>query len=477
MERERIDSSFTSHTSLDDGKENAVWYAGDWTGPRILQPDKKLSGESSTSTTHDIFAMSAEGVKAIVVDLANLHTILKSGSPLYRKYHLGLSQRHTCKIPSAIPSGAAKVFKDAVRNLNIIELLGSNTGLSKLTAVQKRSLECLAEGPAVYAPGQRLWRAGSVVDKAFIVVAGTVAFVPKRRHGGSAGKGIRSSHRVKQTHETRSNLSEEHIGEAMRNDAVKAVRELQASVKMEDDILQEESQNGDQGGHGSSLCNSLTETEEYNRLSRGLQKWAERHESQGSGPGHARRRGSASTDASPELSLHDFCDSTVVQEEKQKQKQKRLAERKDSDLTNMSESSHRRQSDTKIRFANKVLGRLYNRRGIGGDLKFSKGHFLGDIEKMVHGLLSSDNDADPSRGDNNDELPPLHGFGENDDALSQETMTIHELEDGQQACHSSTLAAGKDGCVVLILPKASLQPFLDEHPGWLLSLLGRQVMV
>jgi hypothetical protein len=39
------------------------------------------------------------------------------------------------------------------------------------------------------------------------------------------------------------------------------------------------------------------------------------------------------------------------------------------------------------------------------------------------------------------------------------------------------LTAGKDGCVVLVFPKASLIPFLDEFPGLLLSLLGTQVVV
>jgi len=65
MERENnaTRSSFNSKSS-DEGKSGkAVWYAGDWTGPRILQPEKRLSGDSSTSKTHDIVAMSAEGVK------------------------------------------------------------------------------------------------------------------------------------------------------------------------------------------------------------------------------------------------------------------------------------------------------------------------------------------------------------------------------------------------------------------------------
>jgi len=41
----------------------AVWYAGDWTGPIALQPEKALSGESDLSATHDVVAMSSQGVK------------------------------------------------------------------------------------------------------------------------------------------------------------------------------------------------------------------------------------------------------------------------------------------------------------------------------------------------------------------------------------------------------------------------------
>jgi hypothetical protein len=175
----------------------AVWHAGDWTGPRILQPEKRLSGDSPTSTTHDVVAMSAEGVKVIVVDFASLHRILSSGSALYQKYHSSLSQTHSCTIPHTIQGKMYDVFQSAVENLNIIELLDSNTGLRKLTAVQKRHLECLVEGPSVYAPGQRLWRSGSPVDKAFIVVAGTVSFVPKRRHGGSCAVNKTSMTRIK----------------------------------------------------------------------------------------------------------------------------------------------------------------------------------------------------------------------------------------------------------------------------------------
>lgn len=225
----------------------------------------------------------------------------------------------------------------------------------------------------------------------------------------------------------------------------------------------------------NSVSNSLTDTEDFHRLSRGLQKWAERHES---GNEHdRRRRGSSSTDNSPEISLHDFCDATIVQEEKDK---KMTAERKGSSASDLNNStaenmSRRDSSTSKNRFANKVLGRLYNRRAFASGLVFSRGHFLGDIEKMVEGLLSSHSHSEEGQ-QNCDELEQF-GFGDNEDTLSLDTMTIHEQEGGQHTAHSSTLAAGKDGCVVLILPKASLIPFLDAHPGLLLSLLGTQVVV
>jgi len=477
-----------------EGKGKAVWYAGDWTGPRILQPEKRLSGDSSTSRTHDIVAMSTEGVKVIMVDFTNLHTILRNGSALYRKYHLSLSQKHTCKIPSTINPVAKTMFKNAVANLNIIELLEINSGLRKLTAVQKRHLECLVEGPTVYTPGQRLWRAGSIVDKAFIVVAGTVSFVPKRRHGGSVGKTLtKAQHRVKQTHETNSFMAAENMAESMKTDAVKAVRELKASVPTEEDNSIAEESEGTEDSSGkksqasdrpSSIANSMTETDEYQRLSRGLQKWAERNESQKADP-DKRRRGSSSTDNSPEISLHDFCDATIATTNDEKDKKpvgvtfssSEINIETQNEFSSSMTSVNNPQRPSKNRFANKVLGRLYNRRAFAQGLVFSRGHFLGDIEKMVEGLLApTHNEADPNR-DNCDEFDQQFGYGDNEDALSFDTMTIHELEGGQHTAHNSTLAAGKDGCIVLILPKLSLIPFLDAHPGLLLSLLGTQAIV
>ena len=213
----------------------------------------------------------------------------------------------------------------------------------------------------------------------------------------------------------------------------------------------------------NSVANSLTETDDYQRLSEGLLKWAERHETHGFVQ-HERKLSSSSnsTNISPDVSIHDFCNAGTLQDDQ-------LAAEKGTNSGMMNEEN----MPPKVHFANKVLGRLYNRRAVASGLVFSRGHFLGDIEKMVQGLLASVSDADSGPGDVDSEQ---YLADDNDDAVSWETMTIHE-EGGEHTAHTSTLAAGKDGCVVLILPKASLIPFLDAHPGVLLSLLGTQVVV
>jgi len=97
---------------------------------------------------------------------------------------------------------------------------------------------------------------------------------------------------------------------------------------------------------------------------------------------------------------------------------------------------------------------------------------------MVAGLLST-----AYKREQHDEDSTQYGFGEmeegpikkNSTLLSE--MTIHERESDRLVVHSSTLAAGKEGCSVIVFPKESLIPFLDDYPGLLLSLLGTQVVV
>jgi hypothetical protein len=170
----------------------AVWHAGDWTGPIALQPDKRLSGESERAENNDIVAMSTEGVKVITIEFANLHNILMTGSPLYRKY-LERRTQQQCQLSyaegtlqSTICSATQKLLADALQTLNVLDLLDRNSALRKLSAVQKRHLESLAEGPIAFNPGERLWRSGAPVDNAFLMISGTASFVPRRRNAGSA---------------------------------------------------------------------------------------------------------------------------------------------------------------------------------------------------------------------------------------------------------------------------------------------------
>ena len=202
----------------------SVWFAGDWTGPRALQPEKRLSGESSTSKSHDIVAMSSEGVKVITVEFSNLHAILQDGSSLYRKY---LSRRNKLNVTTESITNGNKSFDNAVKNLNIIELLECNSALRKLSAVQKRHLESLAEGPTYYSSGQRLWRQGSFVDKAFIIVAGTASFIQKRRMAGSSVTGSGRELAVAVGDNNKSSPKEKsELGNSMRVDALKAMQQL-----------------------------------------------------------------------------------------------------------------------------------------------------------------------------------------------------------------------------------------------------------
>ena len=459
-----------------DRSNTAIWHAGDWTGPLALQPDKRLSGESATSKDNDIVAISKEGAKVITIEFANLHSILKAGSKLYHRYldrkahqervrndaSLSLSERHSEATPTD------HMFEDAVQNLNVLELLNDNSALRKLTAVQKRHLECLAEGPISYQPGERLWRGGTPVDKAFLIVSGTASFVPKRRNAGSAAAGIISKDGGSEKMDR-----DPSVGDSMRADAAKAMKEL--GMK-----------------HGDNDSMSSAESNEVNKQGSNTPSPSK--------PGHIQfdtlfqKPGSTSHDPAASSELHDYA---KLSRGLQKRADYLSTEGSvasglsgdDSDLDSMefdNESQHddpqRRSSvgrrrSSRARFANKVLGRLYSRRAFTGGLVFSRGHFLGDVSKMVAGLLSSDaSEAD-------DDFGHSYGFGDKSESHSDnvlETITeliINEQDADHQVVHNSTLTAGKDGCVVLVFTKSALIPFLDEFPGLLLSLLGTQVVV
>ena len=469
----------------------SVWFAGDWTGPRALQPEKRLSGENSTSKSHDIVAMSSEGVKVITVEFSNLHAILQDGSPLYRKY---LSRRNKQNVTTESITNGNKSFDNAVKNLSIIELLECNSALRKLSAVQKRHLESLAEGPAYYSSGQRLWRQGSGVDKAFIIVAGTASFIQKRRMAGSSVTGSGRDMAVAAGNGSKSSPQEKsELGNSMRVDALKAMQQLvspslqslapllfvsedlfsyfavfllflfyciQGGLDSDESSISSTDSPRPKDEEQDKVEAVLTQSrrqESFNdltKLSRGLQK---RADSLTSYSGH---------DSKTDDSVIDDLDEEFATET-------RRSSVRSGDESRTSRQLRRRSS--RDRFANKVLGRLYESRAFTAGLVFSRGHFLGDVSKMVAGLLAK---KDASA----DESSAQYGFGgegSSQDGLASapEPPMVVNGEEEERVYHSSTLAAGKDGCVVLVFPKSSLIPFMNEHPGILLSLLGTQVVV
>lgn len=452
---------------------SGVWHAGDWTGPTALQPEKQLSGESDSAADNDIVAISVEGVKVITVEFSHLHHILKNGSALYRKYldrqsqkERSFTSKETLQAGSTSPA-TQKLLSEAMRTLNVLDLLDQNSALRKLSAVQKRHLESLAEGPEAFNPGAKLWRAGEKVNKAILVVAGTASFVPRRRNAGSAtvpsGSMVGS---LKSVTKELSASSLVDVGE-MQVDVKKAVEEMGDVTDKNSDDTDTEEENHIQletlfSRSNDGRARSMTEAHDFDKLSKTLMWRAESltgtpPEDMSVGSSHD---GDSSLDSAQHI--HDVqLESPTID---------------DSSKQDLRSSLIRRRS-SRARFANKVLGRLYSRRAFTGGLVFSRGHFLGDVSKMVAGTLSSDATALDTQSD---QSFPTYGFGNKTEGSQEKPgqlsdMVIHEND--SLSVHTSTLTAGKEGCVVLVFPKDALIPFLDEYPGLLLSLLGTQVMV
>jgi len=461
-----------------DYHTGAVWHAGDWTGPISLQPEKRLSGEGDLSKTHDIVAMSSEGVKVISIEFSNLHLILKSGSALYRKYLERRAQQQRCldsgvevgSLSSVNSTTTQKLLTDALRNLNVLELLDLNSALRKLTAVQKRHLESLAEGPIGFGPGERLWRSGAPVDQAYLMVSGTASFVPRRRNAGpssnlpSSPVGINPPRNGDSNHDI--NGDDFHHRREQLQSTDEMVEGGGSSSGTEN-----KSANDDNTIHLDSLFSrsgtvsapgrSVSEAHDFAKLSRNLQK-----------------RADILSGVASDVSVASSQDASISEDSENLRSV-------DEDSNDRRNSLVRRRS-SRARFENKVLGRLYSRRAFTSGLVFSRGHFLGDVSKMVAGLLSSEGiDIEHPKDDSSF---PKYGFGDHTEGNSTMTggsgimenltdMVISEQGGDKQIVHTSTLTAGKEGCVVLVFPKANLIPFLDEYPGLLLSLLGTQVVV
>jgi hypothetical protein len=106
------------------------------------------------------------------------------------------------------------------------------------------------------------------------------------------------------------------------------------------------------------------------------------------------------------------------------------------------------------KFSNKVLARLYARQAYTENLVFSRGCFLCDTSRMISGDLAN-----------------IHKTGMRNGSIGS-TSSFNDHHS-----HTSSMIAGKDGCVAMVFPKGSLLQFLDANPGMLLSLLGTKVLV
>ena len=208
----------------------------------------------------------------------------------------------------------------------------------------------------------------------------------------------------------------------------------------------------------SGRTKSMSEADDFDRLSKTLKERAE------------------SLGKDDSISIADSHDEFSHSSDGQ------ISDEKAEDRDRRSALTRRRSS--RARFVNKVLVRLYDRRAFTGGLVFSKGHFLGDVSKMVAGLLSTSGDsstAGDAEAHGDDESLPMYGFGEKAESKKESEhlsdMVIHEKDGEGRILHTSTLTAGPEGCIVLVFPKETLTGFLDAYPGLLLSLLGTQVIV
>eukprot|EP00560_Eucampia_antarctica_P006667 CAMPEP_0197830050 /NCGR_PEP_ID=MMETSP1437-20131217/6641_1 /TAXON_ID=49252 ORGANISM="Eucampia antarctica, Strain CCMP1452" /NCGR_SAMPLE_ID=MMETSP1437 /ASSEMBLY_ACC=CAM_ASM_001096 /LENGTH=424 /DNA_ID=CAMNT_0043432171 /DNA_START=472 /DNA_END=1746 /DNA_ORIENTATION=+ len=204
MDIERASTNYPqdrkTKSEVDVQKQPTFWHAGDWTGPKSLQPEWSLSGDCDHGKgVKDIIAISEHGVKVILLNMNTLDGILKSGSPLYRKYltkkakeEEEVALRKEFNVGNKLEFLMSKGWGSSARSLddssylahnssfNFLDILMQNSALSDLTAVQIRHLEALSEGPRKYRPGELLWQYGDYINFAFIIVSGTAKFVDTR---------------------------------------------------------------------------------------------------------------------------------------------------------------------------------------------------------------------------------------------------------------------------------------------------------
>lgn len=388
----------------DEVTEIAIWHAGDWTGPISLQPQESLSAESYFSKTHDIVASSEQGVKAITIEFASLHAILMSGSSLYRSY-LDLHMR-----PVFVPEGVSPnldIFSE-VNDFQLIDVIKDNSTLKRVSAVEMRHFESIADGFSYFGPGDHMWETGTPVNKAYIVIAGTASFMERNGHG-----------------ELSVPVNAEEVLAKLKSDGTGLVDE---------NILTPKDAN----------------TVDLIKLSTGLQQRADQLGS---------RRYSDSTTDKSECSDSSYTFASLFHNDPSQVESEgnvpNGGRRRSGCRANRRGS---RRGSLTDRLANKQLVNMYSRGSNSSGLVFSRGHFLGDVTKMMAGFL-------------------LHRIDPNTNVYTDGGGPQHSEERKSSLIHDSTLVAGSDGCIVLEFSKYKLIPFFDDHPGLLLGFMGTHVVL
>jgi len=140
--------------------------------------------------------------------------ILKAGSNLFRKY-VALTEEMEEKWDQTTPSNLRYSLQDAVeRSSEIMGVIQCNSVLRSLTAMQKRCLESLAEGPKRFASFAAIWKVGDPVNNAYLVVS------------GSATIGKRTIHKV-----TKASFGRRGSTGAISVSSLAAIKEMEATSR------------------------------------------------------------------------------------------------------------------------------------------------------------------------------------------------------------------------------------------------------
>lgn len=381
-------------TGEDTEGHSNVWHAGDWTGPVSLQPDiTKSAHVTSGEKPWDIVALSEEGVKVIVLMMKDMLRILVSGSKLFRKYAALVEDQEE----QLLRQTSQRMFHTLQQSMEastheLLEVIECNSVLRNMTAMQKRLLESLAEGPRFFSAGEFMWQVGDPVDFAYLIVRGSATIGKKSMAHRGERRRIQSRRGSTGTISMMASIQEHNT---------RPVERQYGSVVAS-------------GVESDKLLKNVHPNSEYARLEVELKVRSEVAED--------------TEDTGDFLREYD---------------NQRAA-------SSTSAQAHR------DKFANKVLARLYSRRAYSEHLIFSRGQFLSDTSRMVSGNLANINRA----------------TGVETRSRSSFTSNSHDHHS-----HTCNLMAGAQGCVVMVFPRSTLVPFLDNNPGLLLCLLGTQVVV